>query len=81
MRLSVSDFQEYDEEKLALCRRVVVLLDGVQVKNCTEADEEEGFVVRFKLDENGMLTVNGAEIETETLYGNVQIIDPLEKKS
>lgn len=81
MRLSVSDLHEYDEEKQALCRRVVVLLDGEQVKNCTEADEEEGFVVRFKLDENGMLTVNGAEIETETLYGNVQIIDPLEKKS
>ena len=81
MRLSVSDFQEYDKETLALCRRVVVLLDGVQVKNCTEADEEEGFVVRFKLDENDMLTVNGAEIETETLYGNVHIIDPLEKTS
>lgn len=81
MRLSVSDFQEYDEEKLALCRRVVVLLDGVQVKNCTEADEEEGFVVRFKLDDRGNHIVNGAEIETETLYGNVQIINPLEKIS
>lgn len=81
MRLSVSDFQEYDKETLALCRRVVVLLDGVQVKNCTEADEEEGFVVRFKLTKEGSLILLGAEIETETLYGNVQIIDPLEKKS
>ena len=81
MRLSVSDFKEYDEEKLALCRRVVVMLDGVQVKNCTEADEEEGFVVRFKLTKEGSLILLGAEIETETLYGNVQIIDPLEKKS
>ena len=81
MRLSVSDFKEYDEEKLALCRRVVVMLDGVQVKNCTEADEEEGFVVRFKLTKEGSLILLGAEIETETLYGNVQIIDPLEKTS
>lgn len=81
MRLSVSDFQKYDKETLALCRRVVVLLDGVQVKNCTEADEEEGFVVRFKLTKEGSLILLGAEIETETLYGNVQIIDPLEKKS
>ena len=81
MRLSVSDFKEYDEEKLALCRRVVVMLDGVQVKNCTEADEEEGFVVRFKLTKEGSLILLGSEIETETLYGNVQIIDPLEKKS
>lgn len=81
MRLSVSDFQEYNEEKLALCRRVVVLLDGVQVKNCTEADEEEGFVVRFKLTKEGSLILLGDEIETETLYGNVQIIDPLEKTS
>ena len=81
MRLSVSDLHEYDEEKLALCRRVVILVDGVQVKNCTEADEEKGFVVRFKLDDHGKLILNGSEIETETLYGNVQIIDPLEKKS
>ena len=81
MRLSVSYYNEYDKETRELCCRCVVLLNGVQVKNCTEADEEEGFVVRFKLDENGMLTVNGAEIETETLYGNVQIIDPLEKTS
>ncbi len=81
MRLSVSYYNEYDKETRELCCRCVVLLDGVRVKNCTEADEEEGFVVRFKLDENGMLTVNGAEIETETLYGNVQIIDPLEKTS
>lgn len=81
MRLSVSDFHEYDEEKLVLCRRVVILVDGVQVKNCTEADEEEGFVVRFKLTKEGSLSLIGAEIETETLYGNVQIIDPLEKKS
>ena len=81
MRLSVSYYNEYDKETRELCCRCVVLLDGEQVKNWTEADEEKGFVVRFKLDENGMLTVKGAKIETETLYGNVQIIDPLEKKS
>ena len=81
MRLSVSYYNEYNKETRELCCRCIVLLDGVRVKNCTEADEEEGFVVRFKLDENGMLIVNGAEIETETLYGNVQIIDPQEKKS
>ena len=81
MRLSMSYYNEYDKETRELCCRCVVLLDGVRVKNCTEADEEEGFVVRFKLDDHGMLTVNGSEIETETLYGNVQIIDPLEKTS
>lgn len=81
MRLSVSEYSEYDKETRELCCRCVVLLDGVHVKNCTEADEEEGFVVRFKLDDRGNHIVNGAEIETETLYGNVQIIDQLEKKS
>jgi hypothetical protein len=81
MRLSVSYYNEYDKETRELCCRCVVLLDGKQVKNCTEADEEEGFVVRFKLDDHGNHIVNGAEIETETLYGNVQIIDPLEKTS
>ena len=81
MRLSMSYYNEYDKETRELCCRCVVLLDGVHVKNCTEADEEEGFVVRFKLDDRGNHIVNGSEIETETLYGNVQIIDPLEKKS
>ena len=81
MRLSVSYYNEYDKETRELCCRCVVLLDGVQVKNCTEADEEEGFVVRFKLTKEGSLILLGAEIETETLYGNVQIIDPLEKTS
>ena len=81
MRLSVSYYNEYDKETRELCCRCVVLLDGVRVKNCTEADEEEGFIVRFKLDDHGTHIVNGAEIETETLYGNVQIIDPLEKTS
>lgn len=81
MRLSVSYYNNYDKETRELCCRCVVLLDGAQVKNCTEADEEEGFVVRFKLDDKGKVIVNGAEIETETLYGNVQIIDPLEKTS
>ena len=81
MRLSVSYYNEYDKETRELCCRCVVLLDGVRVKNCTEADEEKGFVVRFKLDDHGKLILNGSGIETETLYGNVQIIDPLEKKS
>ncbi|MNJ08754.1 hypothetical protein D3C77_28780 [compost metagenome] len=81
MRLSISYYNEYDQKTRDLCCRCVVLLDGVQVKNCTEADEEEGFVIRFKLDDNGSLILNGAEVETETLTGNVQIIDPLEKKS
>lgn len=81
MRLSVSYYNEYDKKTRELCCRCVVLLNGLQVKNCTEADEEEGFVVRFKLDDKGNHIVNGAEIETETLYGNVQIIDPLEKMS
>lgn len=81
MRLSVSEYSEYDKETRELCCRCVVLLNGAQIKDCTEADEEEGFVIRFKLDDNGNHIVNGAEIETETLYGNVQIIDPLEKTS
>ena len=81
MRLSVSEYNEYDKETRELCCRCVVLLNGLQVKNCTEADEEEGFVVRFKLTKEGSLILLGAEIETETLYGNVQIIDPLEKTS
>ena len=81
MRLSISYYSEYDQKTRDLCCRCVVLLDGVHVKNCTEADEEEGFVIRFKLDDNGSLILNGAEVETETLTGNVQIIDPLEKKS
>ena len=81
MKLSISYYSEYDQKTRDLCCRCVVLLDGVHVKKCTEADEEEGFVIRFKLDDNGSLIVNGNEIEIEKLTGNVQIIDPMEKKS
>jgi hypothetical protein len=80
MRLSINNFYSYDKETRDLCNRVVILLNGVEIKFCTEADEENRFIVRFKLDDNGKLILNGSEVETEKLTGHVQIIDPLEKQ-
>lgn len=33
--------------------RVRIFLDGVEQKNCTEADDDEGYVIRYAIDENG----------------------------
>ena len=81
MKLSVYDYDKYDMETRSLCNRSVILLDGVEVKYCTEADEDEGYVTRIKLSSDGHPYLSGDELETETITGNVQIIGPLEKKS
>lgn len=81
MKLSVHDYDKYDMETLSLCNRSVVLLDGVEVKYCTESDEDEGYIIRLKLSSDGHPYLSGDEFETEKLTGNVKITDPLENKS
>lgn len=44
-----------------------VFLDGVYQKQCIYADEEEGYVIRVKLDSDGRLMFNPLFIENE--YG------------
>lgn len=48
MHLSMEDFYSYDLPKMAFAQRAVILLDGKMVNCCIEADEENGFVVKYK---------------------------------
>jgi hypothetical protein len=55
--------------------KVVVYLDDVEVEEVTIADEEEGFLVRFRSGPDGklLLTEDRQAVETERLTGNVRI--------
>jgi hypothetical protein len=74
MRLSVDkDSPFYDEEKIAT--RPQVLIDGIQIKGCFEASEEEGWADVWKMDESGkkMLNATGDGALRERLHGHVEI--------
>lgn len=53
-----------------------VLLDGVEQKLVVVADEEQGFIVRYKRDEKGKFIFDQHEVMTEVLQGTVQILHP-----
>lgn len=76
MKLSIEDRNGPDSAKAAFCLRAVIVLDGKRVERCTEANGEEGYVIRLAADENGNLIVENDDVKTERLYGKVQIIDP-----
>ena len=52
-------------------------LDGKKISKVITADEEEGYIKRYKTDENGncIRTSDGLDLETEELYGDVEIKD------
>lgn len=76
MKLSIEDRHGTDYAKAVFVTRAVIVLDGKRVERCTEANEEEGYVIRYAADEKGNLIVEGDDIKTERLCGKVQIIDP-----
>lgn len=70
MKLSIKDVQT------PLHNRAIITLNGERVEYCTEADEEAGYVERFKLGKDGKPYIEGEEIATERVEGEVRIIDP-----
>lgn len=61
-------------------KRIKVFLDGKEHKECTVADEKEGFIVQYRLDNNGHVIIDGDEFVKERLNGKVRIeISPVEK--
>ena len=69
MRLTVDEAIER-----GLLGRVKIKLNGEYVQGAIVADEEQGYIERFK-KVDGKFVVNRwrKDIETETLYGNVVI--------
>lgn len=51
-----------------------VLLDGNAVEQCVEADDELGFVIVNKTDENGIVAFSGNTSIKEIKLGKVEII-------
>ena len=50
-----------------------VLLDGVVQKYCVEADTTEGFVIRYKMRDDGHFAIEGDEFVTEKVIGVVSV--------
>ena len=50
-----------------------VLLDGVVQKYCIEADDSEGFVVRYKRTDDGHFVRDGDEFVEEKVTGVVSV--------
>lgn len=83
MRLSVEDLEGDDPEKARLCIRAVIMLNGVECgSGVIVADEEQGFIERYMMDENGQMvvTADNSEFVTEIVHGVVKIIDPQAKE-
>lgn len=51
----------------------MVFLDGIERDKVLEADEERRFLRRYKTDELGNVIVQGNELVTEVLHGDVRI--------
>lgn len=59
-----------------LGRKVRVKLDGEEISAVITADEEEGFVVRYRKDVDDHFVIEDDEAVTETITGKVEIILP-----
>ena len=62
------------ENTVMIGKRVTPFLDGVEQKDCIEADDENGFVIIRQRDKDGRLILDGCEIQTETRYGVVTVV-------
>ena len=62
------------ENTVAVGQSVTVYLDGVEQKNCFEADTENGYVLKARLNDAGEIFVDGFEVATERLEGVVTVV-------
>ena len=80
MRISIDERESWTREQAEINRDCKVFLDGVEIKYCTVADEEQGYVERFKQNPQGGFVHNADYIEREELYGKVVIVSPYRRK-
>jgi hypothetical protein len=71
VRLHVDEASSYDPIKRRLCFTAKIYLDGKLMTKVVEADEENGFIVRYKDQQRGF----GQMPEYERLTGKVEIKD------
>jgi len=69
------DNTELSDQGLSFMFDVTVRLDGINVQDCTEAAEEQGYIVRYARDKNGDLIIDVfGNCEKEKVYGDVYIL-------
>lgn len=74
MRLDIADMLDWTVEQAQLANNCKIYLNGEEVKYVTVADEEQGYIERYK-ELDGKFVREGDEIAIERLEGEVQIID------
>ena len=62
------------ENTIMVGKHVTPFLDGVEQKDCVEADEENGVVIVIARDKDGRYILDGDEIQTEIRYGVVTVV-------
>lgn len=73
MRISVDKSDRGYHEAAVRCE---AFLDGVMLKLCVTADEEEGIAICYVADENGKLKIVDGEFELEERRGKVEVRIP-----
>lgn len=72
MRLSM---EENDAGyNLALAMRTEIYFDGIKQLNALTADEELGYIKRYRINSRGEVYILKDSIETEEVYGKVEIV-------
>lgn len=72
MRLSINaDDSGYN---LELAMRSKIYLDGIKQLNALTADEELGYIKRYRINSRGEVYILKDSIETEEVYGKVEIV-------
>ena len=79
MRITVDSLQAGIHYPLSIgnCN---VFIDGVECSDVTELDQKEGWLIRFVRDDKGCLLIEGDQVKEETLYGEIVVMDNLQKE-
>lgn len=75
MRLDINERESWNALQAELNNHAVVLLNGIEQKYVTCADEEQGYIERYALDKDGRLVIEGNDAKIERLTGVVRIKD------
>jgi hypothetical protein len=72
MRIS-ADENDPGYEAYAMNPHVMVFLDGNPQRAVVTADEEQGVLIRYRLDDRGNLVVEGDRLALEVKTGHVEV--------
>jgi len=75
MRLDINERESWNALQAELNNHAIVLLNGVEQKYVTCADEEQGYIERYALDKDGRVVIEGNDAKIERLTGVVRIKD------